>query len=912
VAETPQAKVESLTDPRSPQRWAEVERLLDQALDLAPEDRPAFLERTSSSDPVLGAEVARLLRATEAAESFIGVPAPAYAAPLVAWAAERPAVAPGMRFGVYEVVRLLGRGGMATVYLAQDHKHHRPVAIKVLHPELAAAVGAEWFLREIEIAAALHHPHILPLHDSGAADGLLYYVMPYVEGESLRQRLMREGHLPIEDAIRIVQEVAGALDHAHRQGVVHRDIKPENILLQDGQAIVADFGIARAIDAAGADRLTKPGPGIGTPAYMSPEQACSDAVIDGRADIYALGCVLYEMLTGQPPFSGDSAQDILTRHADDPVPSLHPTRQAVPPAVERAVTRALAKVPADRFPTARAFAEALAAAPSTAPAPGGGAPVVVSQAPRGASRRRRWRMAAGVGLMILAGGLAATLARKPLELKASRVLVGLLGPAGSHQGGDGSAGQSAPTADALAAENLRSIAVLPLVNLSPVKEDEYFSDGMTDELISALGKVEGLRVAARVSAFAFKGKPVDPREVSEKLHVGTVLDGSVRKAGNRLRVSVELVSTRDGSRLWFDSYDRTLTDVFTVQEEVARAITGALKLKLATPAGTPVVMRPTDDLQAYDLYLKGRYYSYRFAEGARPRAIEYFRKAVERDSSYALAWAGLADGYGLMTDVLPPQEIPALREKARAAALQAVTLDSTLAEAYAALGDIQYWFDWNWEPAEQSLRHAIALNPNYPLAHRWYSELLTMLRRYPEAVAEAERAEQLDPLNPFMVLGTWGADISARQYKRADEAARRWLELDSTSALAYNALGWAQLWEGSQNEALANLGKAAKLAPDAVLQLRLAYAYVATGRREKARRILSRVERLTLSDPPLSTEVAGVHAALGDLNGALGWLERGYVAHDWSVTLMAGLPYLDPLRGDPRFSRLLRLMRLPT
>ena len=902
-------------DRSSPERWAEIERLLDQALDLAPEHRPVFLERTCSSDPVLGAEVRRLLRATEAAESFIGVPAPAYAAPLVTWAAERPAVAPGMRFGVYEVVRLLGRGGMATVYLAQDHKHHRPVAIKVLHSELAAAVGAEWFLREIEIAAALHHPHILPLHDSGAADGLLYYVMPYVEGESLRQRLAREEQLPLEDAIRIVQEVAGALDHAHRQGVVHRDIKPENILLQDGQAIVADFGIARAIDAAGAERLTKPSPGIGTPAYMSPEQASSDAVIDGRADIYALGCVLYEMLAGQPPFSGASAQDILTRHADDPVPSLHTMRQAVPPAVERAVTRALAKVPEDRFPTARAFAEALTAAPGTAPAPGGAAPAVASQTPRGAGRRPRWLVTALAGLVILAGGLVAALARKPLELKASRVLVGLLGPAGSHQGGGGGAGQSAPRADALAAENQRSIAVLPLVNLSPMKADEYFSDGMTDELINALSKVEGLRVAARVSVFAFKGKPADPREVSEKLHVGTVLDGSVRKAGNRLRVSVELVSARDGSRLWFDSYDRTLTNVFAVQEEVARAITGALKLKLVTPAGTPVVIRPTDDLEAYALYLKGRYYSYRFAEGSRSRAVEYFRQAVERDPSYALAWAGLADGYSLMSgmaDVLPPKEIPALREKARTAALRAVALDSTLAEAYAALGDIQYWFDWNWAPAEQSLRRAIELNPNYPLAHRWYSELLTMLRRYPEAVAEAERAEQLDPLNPFMVLGTWGADISARQYKSADEAARRWLELDSTSALAYNALGWAQLWEGSQNEALANLGKAAKLAPDAVLQLRLAYAYVATGRREKARRILSRVERLTLADPPLSTEVAGVHAALGDLNGGLGWLERGYAAHDWSVTLMAGLPYLDPLRGDPRFSRLLRLMRLPT
>ena len=346
-------------DPSAHERWPEIERLLDQALDLAPEQRPAFLERTCSTDPELRAAVERLLRGTELADSFLGEPAPAYAAPLVAWVAGRQELAPGTPFGAYEVVRRLGRGGMATVYLAQDHKHHRAVAIKVLHPELAAAVGPERFLREIEIAAGLHHPHILPLYDSDVTDGLLYYAMPHIEGESLRQRLAREEQLPIEDALRIAREVAGALDYAHRQGVVHRDIKPENILLQDGQAIVADFGIARAIDAAGGERLTEPGPGIGTPAYMSPEQAVSDTVIDGRADIYALGCVLYEMLAGQPPFTGRSRQQILARHAVDPVPSLHTVRQTVPPAVERAVNCALAKLPADRFATATQFAQAL-------------------------------------------------------------------------------------------------------------------------------------------------------------------------------------------------------------------------------------------------------------------------------------------------------------------------------------------------------------------------------------------------------------------------------------------------------------------------------------------------------------------------------------------------------------------------
>jgi serine/threonine protein kinase/Tol biopolymer transport system component len=406
-------------DPSSLERWPEIDRLLDQALDLAPEQRAAFLERTCSAEPALLPEVERLLRAVESAESFLGEPASVYAAPLVAWVAARQELAPGTHFGAYEVVRRLGRGGMATVYLAQDHKHHRAVAIKVLHPELAAAVGPERFLREIEIAAALHHPHILPLYDSGITDGLLYYVMPYIEGESLRQRLTREEHLANEEAIRIVRDVAAALDYAHRQGVVHRDIKPENILLQDGQAIVADFGIARAVDVAGGERLTAPGRGIGTPAYMSPEQASTHAVVDGRADIYALGCVLYEMLAGQPPFTGRSQQQILARHAVDPVPSLHTVRQTVPPPVERAVMCALAKLPADRFATADLFARALTTSdaesvPESRPQP------AASGNAGSRARLRPWALVVGLLSIAAAVGIAAIVYRRPEETRLGR------------------------------------------------------------------------------------------------------------------------------------------------------------------------------------------------------------------------------------------------------------------------------------------------------------------------------------------------------------------------------------------------------------------------------------------------------------------------------------------------------------
>ena len=385
-------------DTEARERWAEVEQLLDRALDVAPDRRASFMEHCQGA-PELRAEVERLLRATEAAGDFLAEPGPVYASLLVAWASACEALNPGSRLGGYEVKRRVGRGGMATVYLAEDLKHHRSVAIKVLHPELSVALGPDRFLREIEIAARLHHPHILPLHDSGAANGLLYFVMPYVEGESLRQRLARDARLPIDDAIRIAQEVAGALDYAHRQGVVHRDIKPENILLQDGQAIVADFGIARAIGSAGGDRPTEPGSGVGTPAYMSPEQASSDTTVDGRADIYALGCVLYEMLAGQPPFTGRSAQQILTGHAVDPVPSLSTVRQHVPSTVERALERALAKRPADRFATAAEFGRVVGT--------------------RRRARSRTW--AIGLGLLLLGAAMATLLLpHRPAEIRLGR------------------------------------------------------------------------------------------------------------------------------------------------------------------------------------------------------------------------------------------------------------------------------------------------------------------------------------------------------------------------------------------------------------------------------------------------------------------------------------------------------------
>src|SRR5216684_5153115 len=466
----------------------------------------------------------------------------------------------------YTIDRELGRGGMATVYVAEDLRHSRQVAVKVLRPDVAAAVGAERFLREIAIAARLTHPHVLPLLDSGQAAGSLYYVMPFVRGETLRERLVREPRLPLKDALGIARELGAGLDYAHREGFVHRDVKPENVLLADGHAVLADFGIARAIFRAGGEHVTEVGLAIGTPEYMSPEQAAGDRELDGRCDEYALACVVYEMLAGEPPFSGDSARAIVARHLSEPPTPLRARRPDAPAAVEQALARALAKAPADRFASVAEFTVAL-------------------------------------------------------EQTRSGAVPSLVG-------------------------RTRSIAVLPFVNGSADQENEYLSDGISDELINALTKVDGLRIASRTSAFALKGKAQDIRAIGALLGVSAVLAGTVRKSGARLRITAQLAAADDGRTLWSERYDRTLDDVFAVQDEISRTIVSTLRTTFLADIADPTPQRYTHNLQAY-----------------------------------ALAYSGLSDAYSLQVDY---RGVPVTEgyERARIYALKALELDDSLAEAH--------------------------------------------------------------------------------------------------------------------------------------------------------------------------------------------------------------------------------------
>jgi serine/threonine-protein kinase len=617
----------------------------------------------------------------------------------------------------YTLERELGRGGMATVYLAQDLKHDRPVALKVLHPELAASLGPERFLREIRLTARLRHPHILPVLDSGEAAGQLWYTMPYVEGESLRQRVTRERQLPLEDALRIAGEVAEALDYAHRHGIIHRDIKPENILLEESHAAVADFGVARAIEGAGGDRLTETGLAMGTPSYMSPEQASAERVLDGRSDIYALGCVLYEMLAGEPPFTGPSAQVVIAKRLVEPVPHLGAVRD-LPSGVEQVVTRALARAPADRFQTAAELAEALGRRESAAVGP---------PAPAGARSSRRTRTLALIGLVAVAaigGGI--------LALRS---------------------GWKAPAPAALAYERT-AIAVLPFKNLSAEGPHAYFAGGLHDELLTQLSKVAALKVISRTSVTGYEGTGTPMRQIASELGVGSVVEGSVQVVGSRLRVNVQLIDAATDAHLWAERYDRTLEDAFAIQSDVAQRIVTAVGAALTSAERQGLADAPTANPEAYRLYLQGLEYYNR--PGTFRQNLEIAQQLLERalamEPDFALARAELSQLHGTIYWVrYDPTPARAARQREEAEA--ALRLAPDLPQAHAAMG---YALWSRSDPrALDELRIALKGLPNDAGLWSGIGSIHAGLENWEESLAALEKATQLDPRSPdlFSNLG---------------------------------------------------------------------------------------------------------------------------------------------------------------
>lgn len=776
--------------------------------------------------------------------------------------------------GRYDIGEPLGEGGAATVYAAHDRRHDRPVAIKVLRSDVSAGMGAERFQREIAVISRLSHPHIVPMLDAGEAGGALYYAMPVIAGNSLRHRLAREGRLPLLEALHIARDVALALDYAHAQGIIHRDVKPENVLLVGGSAVVTDFGIAKLVEDVASDTLTRAGMSIGTLVYMSPEQAAGGP-IDARADVYALGCLVYELLAGAPPFAGTTPRQLLMRHALDPVPSMVAKRADLPAGLDAVMARALAKEPEERYPTAIAFVEALEDVAEAART----ATTSESLLARGAARRRLWAAAAAVAAVAVVAALA-LLSR-----------------------GGGGRGRSAEDV-----EMGKSLAVLPFDDVSRTRDQEYFATGLADELLTALARLPGLRVAARTSSYALRGTALSVPEIGRRLRVGRLLTGSIRREGDQLRVTVQLADAVADSVIWQDRFDVEVRNVFEVQERIAQRI--ARRLEVSSGAGGALVDAGTRDPEAYQLYLRGRQaWRTRTATSLRD-AVDFYQRAIARDSAFASAWAGLADTYTVIGLNLygPPGEQFAL---ARGAAARALALSPDNAAARAALATALMYLDHDWPSADSAFRGAIARDPTNPTTYYFYSLFLSVVARHDSSLAMARRARELDPESPVMAQGP---GISATMAGRPDLARR---ELEPAIAVdpgyyfphAWYALALART--GLRDSALAVAHRASSLAPDNVLvRAVLGQVLALAGRADSARAVAREIEVVGARRAIPHVWLALLYATVGDRAAARGHLAAARRSGEAQLTQL-GAPGFESMRDDPLYREMVEQYRLP-
>jgi serine/threonine protein kinase/Flp pilus assembly protein TadD len=694
---------------------------------------------------------------------------------------------------------------MATVCLAQDTKHERVVALKVLHPGLAESMGPERFLREIKVVARLNHPHILPLFDSGEIEGFLYYVMPYIEGESLRERLERENQLPIDEAIRHTFSIASALDYAHRQNVIHRDVKPENVMMYEGEAMVMDFGIAKSVIESGERSITQSGALFGTPAYVSPEQAAGAGHVDGRADQYSLGVVLYEMLAGERPFSGSTDVESFAKRFNETPTPIRKLREGVPESVETALTKAMCPDPIGRYGSIALFAQAIG--------PGAAAPPILIHTPR-------------------------------------------------------------PTVSAA-----KSVAVLPFTNMSAEADNEYFADGIAEEIINALTKIESLRVASRTSSFAFKGKNEVIGEIGRKLKVSTVLEGSVRKMGNKLRITAQLINVADGYHLWAEQYDREMQDIFAIQEDISQAIVKSLRVILSEGEKLAMTKVRTVDVNAYDYYLRGRKFFHQHRRKSLEYAVQMFEKAIEIDPNYAIAYAGIAVASSLLYTYFDRRAANSIQ--AELASRKALELAPDLAEAHLARA-IALRLGEHPEEADPEFEAAIKLDPKLFDAFYFYGRARKYQSRYAEAVKLLERASQLQPEDfqaPAFLGGSYAgmgmrAEATAAR-RRAMKLIEQRLDLNPDDARAYN-LGATTLAKlGNLPRALEFAAKSLSIEPD---------------------------------DPLVLYNVACLYALSDKREEALGYLERAVTNGFGHKQSMANDPDLDSIRKTPWFEAIAKAM----
>ena len=769
-------------------------------------------------------------------------------------------LAPGTALGGYRIVAPIGAGGMGEVFLAQDTRLERNVALKILPRAFAAdAERLGRFVREAKSASALNHPNILTIHEIGESQGFHYLATELIVGETLRARIGR-GVLPVADALEVAAQVAGALAAAHDAGIVHRDVKPENVMIRaDGLVKVLDFGLAKwsetqAVDPYGPtlDRShTHPGVVLGTVAYMSPEQSRGKTV-DARTDLWSLGIVLYEMLSGRQPFTGESSTDVLANILHREPPRLALEGEELAPEIGAILGKALAKERFERYATSRALLADLKAA------------------------QKRLQFEAELG-------------RQSSADRGSAVV-----PTRNSR-----SGSSSPS--------LRpAIAVLPFRNLSAAAENDYFCDGLAEELLNALAKIDGLKVAARSSAFGFRDKAVGVSEIGRALGVTTVLEGSVRSSGSRMRIAVQLVNAADGYHLWSERYDREMRDIFDVQDEITLAIVDALKIRLFGDERAAALKRGTENAVAFELYLRGRHcWNRRTADSVR-QAVEHYQQAIAEDPGYALAYAGLAECYVLFPwlSVAPPHDS---MPKARAAALAALAIDDSLAEAHEALGVYLSFYAWDQAASERELRRAIELQPGSAVAYHWLGNIaLLAMGRWDESLAAERRAGELDPLSLSIASDTGVTLLYARRYDEAVAQFRRTLAVDPKFYVARYHLGLALHAKGDYAAAIAEHRTCLADTDDPWVTALLAFSLAKAGHRDEALAERGRLVAESAGRYVPHVGLAIVHAALGEPDEALAWLEKDFAERSLFPPFYAWDPVFDDLRGEARFADLVR------
>ncbi len=743
----------------------------------------------------------------------------------------------------YRILAQLGAGGMGEVYLAEDTRLDRKVALKLLPEEFTTnADRVSRFKQEAKAASALNHPNIITIYEIGEAGGTHYIVTEFIEGETLRKRFERT-RMTIDQALNVSSQIASALSAAHSAGIIHRDIKPENIMLRpDGYVKVLDFGLAKLSEkpslstdtsAPTVARVdTHPGMVMGTISYMSPEQARGQTV-DARSDIFSLGVVIYEMVAGRAPFQGGSAADVFVSILEKaPVPLAHSSAD-VARDLERIVFKCLEKDREQRYASAHELAADLK-----------------------------------------------TLA-------------------------------TAPSKEQPAADSSPSIAVLPFVNMSADAENEYFCDGLAEELLNALSKIEALHVAARTSAFSFKGKQTDISEIGEKLKVKTVLEGSVRKSGIRLRITAQLINVADGYRLWSERYDREMQDIFDIQDEISLAIVDALKVKLLGTKKAAVLKRYTDNTEAYQLYLKGRFHYGKYTEEGFTKAIEYFEQAIENEPKYAPAFAGMSNSYAylwwygyLSLNESAPQM--------KAAAVRAQEIDNELAESHLCLARLKYIYEWDWPGAEGEFKQSLELNPGYAEAHEMYGMLLALMGRAGEAMAEASRALELDPFSLISNLNAAWIYWCIGQYDHMHEQGGKLIEIEPNFFGGYYVTG-IELWcRGMSEQAIPWCQTAVTLGGGPLALAALGCLYGLVGERDKAQRVVHELQELSARRYVRRIDIALVYAGLGEHDRAIESLEQSWEEREGNLIYLKHLALLVPRLGDdPRVAGLLRRIGAP-